>query len=109
MAGLDTNYNPLIDETEEGFITRLKKVLETQTGYSFSELQKRNRTQKKVFARYIYLYMVKARTQQTLKEIGSEFGFDHTSVLHGINQVNNAIKTEYDPIKSLLLRVQNSL
>ncbi len=56
------------------------------------EINKRSRIKRLVTARQYSMYFMKERTDCTLKFIGKQFGevaYDHTSVIHAINNINN--------------------
>jgi chromosomal replication initiation ATPase DnaA len=40
-----------------------------------------------VFARHLIMYFCRIKTNLTLQEIGLNFGFDHTTTLHGCRKI----------------------
>jgi len=49
-----------------------------------------------VKARFLAMYIIRHETGFTLKYIGEMFGRDHTSVVHAIKMINNALGVKYD-------------
>ncbi|MGH2615804.1 MAG: chromosomal replication initiator protein DnaA [Thermomicrobiales bacterium] len=59
------------------------------------ELAGRSRTKEIVLPRQIAMYLLRAETDASLLEIGSELGGrDHTTVLHGIRQIERSIAND---------------
>lgn len=66
-------------------------VLE-QFGIARRELAGRSRTKEIVLPRQVAMYLLREETDASLMEIGSELGGrDHTTVLHGIKQVERSL------------------
>lgn len=63
-----------------------------QFGIARRELAGRSRTKEMVLPRQVAMYLLREETDASLMEIGSELGGrDHTTVLHGIKQVERSM------------------
>jgi chromosomal replication initiator protein len=73
------------------------------------ELSGRSRTKDVVVPRQVAMYLLREETDSSLADIGSELGGrDHTTVLHGIRQVERTM--ESDPrLRSSLLAIREAL
>jgi chromosomal replication initiator protein len=73
------------------------------------DLTGRSRTKDIVLPRQIAMYLLRAETDASLLEIGSELGGrDHTTVLHGIRQIERSLAS--DPaLRSRLLAIREAL
>jgi chromosomal replication initiator protein len=73
------------------------------------ELTGRSRTKDIVLPRQIAMYLLRAETDASLLEIGSELGGrDHTTVMHGIRQIERSLAS--DPaLRSRLLAIREAL
>ena len=78
-----------------------EKVQEV-TGVTREQLLSKSRLQQIAHARFLLNYFMKQYCNLTLKEIGKQtYGMDHTSVLHSIKTVTQAVQnphTGYDKI-----------
>jgi chromosomal replication initiator protein len=73
------------------------------------ELTGRSRTKDVVLPRQVAMYLLRAETDASLLEIGAELGGrDHTTVLHGIRQVERSLATD-STLRSQVLAVRESL
>lgn len=62
-----------------------------------SQVYRRRRLRNVVMARQISMYMIKKATNASLKDIGEHFGgFDHTTVVHSMNTVEDLIDSDPD-------------
>lgn len=85
----------------------IMKVVEEKTGYNQKKLASKDRRTPVTTARYIAFALCRKYTKMGLKIIGDEFGRDHTTVLHGLQQVR-----EIWPINHMMqpyYRVEDSL
>ena len=66
--------------------------------YELSERAVKGPGRQKTFvkARFISMYILRATTTFTLKEIGEIFDRDHTTVIHALQVVNDVIGLHYD-------------
>lgn len=90
----------------------LYKILEEVSHYfkiKMSDLLSQTRQQKIVLPRQIAMYLSKKLTQNSLQEIGTFFGRDHTTILHAIDKIeiirkkNSAISSTLDDIECFIL------
>jgi chromosomal replication initiation ATPase DnaA len=68
--------------------TTLQRI-ETETGFEADDLRSRKRNSELIIARFITVFVIKKHTRLTLKCIGREFGRDHSSILHALDEVKN--------------------
>jgi chromosomal replication initiator protein len=73
------------------------------------ELVGKSRTKEIVLPRQVAMYLLRAETDASLLEIGGELGGrDHTTVLHGIRQIERALAT--DPtLRSNVLAIREAI
>lgn len=67
------------------------------------------RKQHYTFARYIAAYLLKKECKLSFNTIGWKLMKNHATIIHNINQVNNAIQTNYQPILQPLASIQKTL
>lgn len=63
-------------------------------GISIQGLMSRGRTAKLVHARQVSFYIAKKLTTLSLSQIGRRFGRDHTTIIHGIAQIEAKLSTD---------------
>ena len=51
-------------------------------------------------ARQIAIYLIRKLTNLSLPEIGKEFGRDHTTILHAVNKIETAVKSDNETMKN---------
>lgn len=61
-------------------------------GINIREFFKKDRRDHLVFARHICMYILNKYCSFSFKRIGSIFGMDHTSIMYGVNLVQDQIK-----------------
>ncbi len=78
-------------------------------GVGRGELAGRSRTKDIVLPRQVAMYLLRAETDASLLEIGSELGGrDHTTVLHGIKQIERSLGS--DPsLRAHIVTIKESL
>jgi chromosomal replication initiator protein len=101
----------------DGGSTRRNKVTRDEVisavlrhfGVGRRELAGRSRTKDIVLPRQVAMYLLRAETDASLLEIGGELGGrDHTTVLHGIKQVERSLGS--DPsLRAQVLAIKESL
>ena len=69
----------------------LLSVISFVSGLSDNEIRSQNRARGLVLCRHAYYYIARQNMGLKLAEIGSFFGNDHTTVIHGINKVKDMI------------------
>ena len=73
------------------------------------ELAGRSRTKEIVLPRQVAMYLLRSETGASLLEIGSELGGrDHTTVLHGIRQIERSAGSDAG-LRSQLLAIREAL
>jgi chromosomal replication initiator protein len=78
-------------------------------GVDRRELAGRSRTKDIVLPRQVAMYLLRAETDASLLEIGGELGGrDHTTVLHGIKQIERSIGSDAS-LRSQVLAIKESL
>lgn len=85
-------------------------VKEVNAFYQLPEISnKRTRKREYVKARQIAYWIIKQETKVTLTGIAKKFGYDHATVLHGINSIKNLMqvhkefRAEVEKIHSVVL------
>jgi chromosomal replication initiation ATPase DnaA len=90
----------------------IKAVCKHQ-GISEEQINTRTRKKEIVYARHLAIYIIRQNTKMGLKDIGMQFGdlmFDHTTIIHSINTLNNWISTEEDvkqTVEQLRIKTQH--
>ena len=73
------------------------------------ELSGKSRTKEIVLPRQIAMYLLRAETDASLLEIGGELGGrDHTTVLHGVRQIERSMVTDAS-LRASILAIKESL
>jgi chromosomal replication initiator protein len=86
-------------------IESIQKAVSEQFGLRMAEIKAKNNSRVIVFPRQIAMYLAKHLTDASLPEIGRQFGGKHhTTVLHSVEKIETARKTDKD-----LNRVLNKL
>jgi chromosomal replication initiator protein len=86
-------------------IESIQKAVSEQFGLRLTEIKAKNNSRVIVFPRQIAMYLAKHLTDASLPEIGRQFGGKHhTTVLHSVDKIETARKTDKD-----LNRVLNKL
>jgi chromosomal replication initiator protein len=63
------------------------------TGISRELIAGKERYREMVFARHLFCYFCRKRTDMSLKNIGIELsGRDHTSIIHGVNTITGFLE-----------------
>ena len=78
----------------------IQQIIDTVVKYynlKLSDLQSKKRNQSIAFPRQICMYFARKHTRYSLEEIGGYFGGrDHTTVLHGVRQIDRCMKVDRD-------------
>lgn len=81
-------------------ISKIQEVVANYFQTSTAELKGKKRVKQIVVPRQIAMYLSRELTDASLPKIGQEFGGkDHTTVMHAVEKIDRAIKTDSD-IKS---------
>jgi len=82
-------------------------------GMTLEKIKDRCRERPIVQARFFCFLFLRKYTKLSLKNVGSFFGVDHTSVIHGVGTIQDMIDTEdatrrhYEQIDELVKAMQN--
>lgn len=78
----------------------IQAIIDTVVKYyniKLSDLQSKKRNQSIAFPRQICMFLARKHTRYSLEEIGGYFGGrDHTTVLHGVRQIDRSMKVDRD-------------
>ncbi|MGH9510438.1 MAG: chromosomal replication initiator protein DnaA, partial [Terriglobales bacterium] len=86
-------------------IETIQKAVAEQFGLRVAEIKAKDNSRAVVFPRQIAMYLAKHLTEASLPEIGRQFGGKHhTTVMHSVEKIEHARKTDKD-----LNRVLNKL
>jgi len=78
-------------------IEAIQKAVAEQFGLRLVEIKAKNNSRAIVYPRQIAMYLAKHLTEASLPEIGRQFGGKHhTTVLHSVEKINEARKTDKD-------------
>ena len=78
-------------------IEAIQKAVAEQFGLRLAELKAKNNSRAIVYPRQIAMYLAKHLTEASLPEIGRQFaGKHHTTVLHSVEKIDEARKTDKD-------------
>ena len=84
-------------------IENIQKLVCDYYHVSYDRLLTKTRKREVVLARQITMYFAKKFTKQSLKTIGDHFGgFDHTTVIHSCQTVENLMETDTEYKENLL-------
>jgi chromosomal replication initiator protein len=84
-------------------IENIQKLVCDYYHISYDRLLTKTRKREVVLARQITMYFAKKFTKQSLKTIGDHFGgFDHTTVIHSCQTVENLMQTDVEYKENLL-------
>jgi len=72
----------------------LLSVVSFVSGMPEDAIKSQNRARGLVLCRHVYYYIAREKMGLKLVEIGSVFGSDHTTVIHGINKVKDMLSIE---------------
>ena len=100
----------LIDaQTKKITIEAIQKVVAEEFGLRLPEIKAKNNSRAIVYPRQIAMYLAKHLTEASLPEIGRQFGGKHhTTVLHSVDKIDTARKTDKD-LNRLLNKLAESL
>lgn len=90
-------------------IENIQKLVCDYYHVSYDRLLTKTRKREVVLARQITMYFAKKFTKQSLKTIGDHFGgFDHTTVIHSCQTVENLMETDTE-YKENLMEIQQKV
>lgn len=77
-------------------VTNIFNAVSESYGVSAEEIKSSSRSANISQARNICMYIIKTVTGITLKEVGTYFGKDHSTVLHSVKRIEAAMETDMD-------------
>jgi hypothetical protein len=92
------------------FIMELVNVLEGVCfvmGQDINRVKTKGRFRELVVCRHLFYYLSKYYYGATLKQIGQLTNTDHTSVIHGINVINDLLSIKDENIQNALSSIQD--
>ena len=72
----------------------LLSVVSFVSGLPEDEIRSQNRARGLVLCRHVYYYIAREKMGLKLVDIGSVFGSDHTTVIHGITKIKDMLSIE---------------
>lgn len=92
---------PLIEEpervmTDDEVFTHVSTAVCETFKVTLEDLLNKNRSRDRVLARYICYFIMRNTYKLNLNKIGSYFRKDHTTVIHGINSIQNGLFAKDD-------------
>jgi len=95
IPGLKFHNKPQLDQ--EARAEDLISIICDHFNISTEEVKSKSRKHKFVIARQLCMWFCKAKTYLSLVQIGNLIGDrDHTTVIHSITQVKNALSLKHD-------------
>jgi chromosomal replication initiator protein len=89
--------NVIDSQTKKITIDAIQKTVSEQFGLRPAEIKAKNNSRVIVYPRQIAMYLAKHLTDASLPEIGRQFGGKHhTTVLHSVEKIEEARKTDKD-------------
>jgi chromosomal replication initiator protein len=105
----DVLKNVIDSQTKKITIDSIQKVVSEQFGLRPAEIKAKNNSRVIVYPRQIAMYLAKHLTDASLPEIGRQFGGKHhTTVLHSVDKIEEARKTDKD-LNRLLNKLTETL
>ncbi len=110
LAMAQQHLKNLVDSDERHVsIENIQRVVCREFGLSMSQIKAKNNSRTVAYPRQIAMYLAKEMTPASLPQIGREFGGKHhTTVLHSINKISEARKSNRD-LNSLINKLTDSL
>jgi chromosomal replication initiator protein len=89
--------NFIDNQVKKVTIEAIQKVVAEQFGLRLNEIKAKDNSRQIVYPRQIAMYLAKQMTDASLPEIGRQFGGKHhTTVLHSVDKIEGARKTDKD-------------
>jgi chromosomal replication initiation ATPase DnaA len=103
-----TNY--IINPNDNQKEVLIKKCIAKHFNIKVEDLYNRSRKAEVLIPRQLAMYFIRERTKIGLKEIADSFiGFDHTTVMNSVKQVQNAIDTQDERMYLHYLAIKSKL
>jgi chromosomal replication initiator protein len=94
--------NFIDNQVKKVTIEAIQKVVAEQFGLRLNEIKAKDNSRQIVYPRQIAMYLAKQLTDASLPEIGRQFGGKHhTTVLHSVEKIDEARKTDKDLTRML--------
>lgn len=88
----------------------IKQCVAKHFNIKVEDLYNRSRRTEILIPRQLAMYFIRTKTRQGLKAIADTFiGFDHTTVMNSVKQIQNAIDTKDERVYSNYLTIKNKL
>lgn len=88
----------------------IKQCVAKHFNIKVEDLYNRSRRTEVLIPRQLAMYFIRTKTRQGLKAIADTFiGFDHTTVMNSVKQIQNAIDTKDERVYSNYLTIKNKL
>jgi chromosomal replication initiator protein len=89
--------NVIDSQVKKVTIDAIQKAVAEQFGLRVNEIKAKDNSRQIVYPRQIAMYLAKQMTDASLPEIGRQFGGKHhTTVLHSVDKIEEARKTDKD-------------
>ena len=110
LAMAQQHLKNLVDSDERHVsIENIQRVVCREFGMSLSQLKAKNNSRAVAYPRQVAMYLAKEMTPASLPQIGREFGGKHhTTVLHSINKISEARKSDRE-LNRLINKLSDSL
>ena len=103
-----TNY--IINPNDNQKEVLIKECIAKHFNIKVEDLYNRSRKTEVLIPRQLAMYFIREKTKIGLKEIAYSFvGFDHTTVMNSVKQVQNAIDTQDERMYSHYLAIKSKL
>ena len=103
-----TNY--IINPNDNQKEVLIKKCIAKHFNIKVEDLYNRSRKAEVLIPRQLAMYFIREKTKIGLKEIADSFvGFDHTTVMNSVKQVQNAIDTQDERMYLHYLAIKSKL
>jgi chromosomal replication initiator protein len=100
----------VINPTENQKEVLIKECVARYFGIKAEDLYERSRKSKVLIPRQLAMYFIRTNTKIGLKEIAYSFiGFDHTTVMNSVKQIENGIYTKDDKVFPHYLAIKSKL
>jgi chromosomal replication initiator protein len=101
--------NVIDSQAKKITIDSIQKIVSEQFGLRPAEIKAKNNSRAIVYPRQIAMYLTKRLTDASLPEIGRQFGGKHhTTVLHSVDKIDEARKSDKD-LNRLLNKLTENL
>jgi chromosomal replication initiator protein len=103
-----TDYLINPNDNQKEFL--IKQCVAKHFNIKVEDLYNRSRRTEVLIPRQLAMYFIRTKTRQGLKAIADTFiGFDHTTVMNSVKQIQNAIDTKDERVYSNYLIIKNKL